>query len=1320
MHYLNRFVLILVFLLFCLPSITFSDAPTDSPIVLDPTLGIESSKNVFDAKKQTNIDIDLRTYKGLTKPASPEGFIVQLIGSPAVASLGDYPRTETSYEEAAQEAAQLRAELTSILASIENIIPGISNRITRTYVKVFYGFAFQGTQAEKAIIAQLPFVKEVSPTLEVESFLDVSVPLLEVPSNFWNHTPSLEGDNISIAVIDTGIDYTHSAFESCDAVGPNCRVRGGYDFVNEDDDPYDDMGHGTHVASIAASSHDVMRGVAPHATLYAYKVLDQNGAGSFDNIIAAFELAADPNEDDNFADHMHVVNVSLGAYSNDSEDPLAQAANNLVEAGSVVVVSAGNAGQYGYRTLGSPGTAERVLTVGASTDDSGMAKFSSRGPSLSGVVKPDIVAPGGAAAEGQNICAARSSIGIFGFLPPCGGLGDHVELAGTSMAAPHISGLAALILQSHMLSGDLNQWRPDEVKYLIRDAGVWLGGGQPISRPYDVFLQGHGLPHVSPNQLEHHPLIARLVKILDTDDQVQFQLVFGRHDSTLEEGALTYSFDIASAGPLPYYFQIQDLPQESEWNHHLEGVSDASESGFQTVTLPILSKLSLAEGANLVRLRVQNTANSSVSTDYHSFDVNKIEITKPLQCDVFSRAFSVEGSIELGANNSYTIQYRPIGTQEWSSAGILLPNNGEESVESGLLASVTLPEEAETGFYEFRLAVYSAGDEISHEMFAELRIDRDLKWGAPLNFDELPVGFHNGQPSYPTRHIIPQMIPSQSGDGYEVAFAYFNDSGTSTTVERVNSQGDVLESILGSEDPVALNSFSLLSERDDDTGDTDLFTTHFYVENNELYSSLVKHDENGNIFESFESDAWNIGYESFTAKADLNGDGTPELIILHRGENRLLTITDENLNHLPGWPQTWPINTWTTLETNPTIGNFDSDPELEIAITAPEHIENSEPRSGVKIFNLDGSTLNEHWPQLLSYALFNLPESSAADLNNDGIDELIIGDLEGVRVYDTVTGELLPGWPQLGNGGLLKLTRPMVSDFDGDGELEIGVIFTNALGESNAYIFNANGTLVHPGSWPQPLEYADRSGPLAGDINGDGTPELIHEDTVQATNTCLYSSVHARDILTGNDVEGFPKYINSATFQGKLLADIDQDGSMELITSSDSTYHRSFAGFLDGVERQQSMYVWDLNVPDTTDIFGWYTMRDNLNRTGRYSGLAAPTNMDVQIESVYDNSPVLSWNMPGNGNYGDGFVVQVSRNSSFSNIVFEQEVFQSGTYSPNYTFEYTVRRLPSAKYWFRVGSFANRGSVIHAWSKPLTIKVFEPKISRSPRIETLQ
>ena len=211
-----------------------------------------------------------------------------------------------------------------------------------------------------------------------------------------------DGAGVGVAIIDSGVTSWH------DDLGSD-RVVHFADFVDFQPQPYDDYGHGTHVAGIIAGSgydsNGARRGIAPAANLVVLKVLDGDGFGYISNVIAALDYAVEHRAQYN----IRVINLSVaaGVYESYTTDPLTLAAKRAVEAGVVVVTAAGNLGrnaqgQPQYGGITAPGNAPWVLTVGASSHngtmsraDDSIAPFSSRGPSfIDYSAKPDLVAPG--------------------------------------------------------------------------------------------------------------------------------------------------------------------------------------------------------------------------------------------------------------------------------------------------------------------------------------------------------------------------------------------------------------------------------------------------------------------------------------------------------------------------------------------------------------------------------------------------------------------------------------------------------------------------------------------------------------------------------------------------------------------------------------------------------------------------------------------------------------------------------------------------------------------------------------------------------------
>ena len=273
-------------------------------------------------------------------------------------------------------------------------------------------------------LAEDPEVERIWYDLPVHALLDVSVPHIRANS-VWAEDD--EGAGVRVVVLDTGCDLHHPDLKN--------RIQAVADFSGKGN-AQDGHGHGTHVAGIiagsGAASQGKYRGVAPQADLFIAKVLDDQGNGRMSDVMAGLDWA--------ISQDAQVINLSLGSDTScDGTDALSEACDAAVGKGAVVVVAAGNSGPAS-RTVGSPGCAREVITIGASDDADEVASFSSRGPTSDGRVKPDVVLPG------VNIISARAEGTSLG-----NSAGDslYTSLSGTSMATPHAAGVAALLLSAN-------------------------------------------------------------------------------------------------------------------------------------------------------------------------------------------------------------------------------------------------------------------------------------------------------------------------------------------------------------------------------------------------------------------------------------------------------------------------------------------------------------------------------------------------------------------------------------------------------------------------------------------------------------------------------------------------------------------------------------------------------------------------------------------------------------------------------------------------------------------------------------------------------
>jgi len=350
------------------------------------------------------------------------------------------------------------------------------NRFPWTIIEMPYG-ALQP-------LAMAPYVRRIWHDTKVKALLDIAVPTI---GSKVGQGLGYTGKGVTVAIIDTGI-APHP-----DLTSPENRIIGWYDLVNGKSSPYDDNGHGTHVAGIVAgngwSSRGKYTGVAPEANLVGIKALDKEGTGNISDILVAIEWCLEKQAVYN----IRVLNLSLGApaYQSSVSDPLCAAVRSAWDNGLVVCVAAGNDGP-GARTINTPGIEPKAITVG-NLDDRGTVdpsddivnESSSVGPTIDDQVKPDLLAPG------TNIVS----------LKPGGG---YQTMTGTSMAAPMVAGAAAQILQHRP------GLKPDQVKRILKQNARDMG-----LRPY---IEGSGALSVAEvfedETSESRGLIGWIIEIL--------------------------------------------------------------------------------------------------------------------------------------------------------------------------------------------------------------------------------------------------------------------------------------------------------------------------------------------------------------------------------------------------------------------------------------------------------------------------------------------------------------------------------------------------------------------------------------------------------------------------------------------------------------------------------------------------------------------------------------------------------------------------------------------------------------------------------------
>lgn len=343
--------------------------------------------------------------------------------------------------------------------SLRELAVSAKCRVRRT-LPLINSFATKVTASQMEKLLQNNLVKKIWYDREVKAVLDVASPTVQSPP-LWEQ--GITGRGIVAAVLDTGI-YDHP-----DLYG---RIVGFKDFVKNKTNPYDDNGHGTHVAgNIGANgsqSGSLYRAPAYEAGLVGVKVLGKDGAGRLSTVIEGIQWCVD--NKDSMGIRVMIMSLGSTAIESYTDDPVCQAVEKAWTKGIVVCVAAGNDGPQ-PKTITSPGIDPLVITVGAADDmntitldDNQAAWFSSRGPTIDGLTKPDLLAPGvdiislrspGSTLDKEN---KKSRIGSW-----------YIPLSGTSMATPVCAGVAAQLLQ---LDGSLT---PDQVKKRLMENANKIG-----------------------------------------------------------------------------------------------------------------------------------------------------------------------------------------------------------------------------------------------------------------------------------------------------------------------------------------------------------------------------------------------------------------------------------------------------------------------------------------------------------------------------------------------------------------------------------------------------------------------------------------------------------------------------------------------------------------------------------------------------------------------------------------------------------------------------------------------------------------------------
>ena len=1083
-----------------------------------------------------------------------------------------------------------------------------ANFILDDYKYVFNGMALSMSSDYVFFIEQIPYVKRVflSPVYHID--LNESVPLIKA-DEVWNLTDengrNVTGENVTIAIIDTGVDYNHPDLGGCFG-SPSCKVIGGYDFVNDDADPMDDNGHGTHVAATAAGN-GTLKGVAPGAKIVAYKVCNQYGSCWWSDVIAAIENAT--------LNNYSIMSMSLGGVGN-PDDSLSLIVDNAVNSGIVATISAGNSGPS-EGTIGSPGTSRKAITVGASDKYDNIASFSSRGPTSIGTLKPDVLAPGVliCAAEWDNAWSDRKCYDS-----------QHVAISGTSMAAPHVAGVAALVLQMH------KNWTPIDVKMAIRNTAEDLGLG--------LTTQGHGRVNaLDAVNLSSRPCTAEF----DTYNATyNIEGVRNFTGTALCDGFANYSVFI-SVGLNISSSNITSFSTEGQGIINSTNLTfSGNETKFIFITIPKI--VDILRG----QITIQGTNDSNGNLPFHpTIDVsNDGDIDWTGYHEAISQTQTMVGYYApIGGNHSFAQSFNWTGGEIKGIAlllnigargdGILLEiRNG--TFPSDLLYNITIPSQ-ELPLYEDWGVFATPGLNLSPGEYwivgkASNTASGSYSWhysGVPSVY---PGGFtaisdnYGGNWSYYYGDFAFKVIDSYYFDGtenltgFEPALNNFlercrPDMGGNCTVpikiSSINGTirlSDLFIAYAGATTSSGgwLQIFTSASQVNDSTlfqFDAANYSDGRYI----LFLDVKGHNSSSSdyLFAEIDNFEFAVPEDGYLVK---NG-----AVIALQPRNQSFLFKNYTLEYKAVNGSSWSLfkfaNNFVFSSNSTVLGFFNAtglaSGEYEIRATLNPA---NKSFSSVRIASVRvDKNLMDGWPQETDFTIYTSPK--IADLDNDGKDEIVVATSRNYNIFESggdyaqysrslyvfrSNGSVMPGWPKNIHGSFTK--TPTLADLDGDGTIEIIYPSGDLM---KLYVWQYNGSVMD--GWPFETTYLNGSPtlivsfPVVSDINNDGKLEVIFGVTdpnsrngrlyaYSANGTKIWESSiiswaraavgdvdadRLKEVLissvsggvgqlvllnsTGDVMPGWPLNMSSGEYpQAYTLADLDGDLGLEIIYSTTS------------------------------------------------------------------------------------------------------------------------------------------------------------------------
>ena len=608
-----------------------------------------------------------------------------------------------------------------------------------------------------------------------------------------------------------------------------------------------------------------------------------------------------------------------------------------------------------------------------------------------------------------------------------------------------------------------------------------------------------------------------------------------------------------------------------------------------------------------------------------------IYFTNPLNNDVLRAGdiILITGTITDEKFKNYIVEYgQGINPIEWLTTGITLINSGNSPIENDTVATWDTSHITEPDFFTLKITtnlkskpkifLLEKSKVILFPLFQQLiatifqknmqlkplanqktnfikniYLDPTLKEGWPqrIIWDKIPWDEQLEGTIWPG--LVEPVVSDINNDGDKEIVVY--KAGDPTKIYVFNSDGYMVNGWPADVDYELLPGDNIgpptIADIDND-GYQEIFVNG--------KEGIYIYNHNGSFLRKIKQiNSCEPKYSQECLVYDLDNDGGMEIIkkfISWKSQGgRIgtnLTVFDIYGNVLSGWPQMicdYKGQQTAGGESIPAIGNFDDDSDLEIVVATNRYVDGtSEIKGRIIVYNLNGSILNGFPLDIDERCPSAAP--AVGDVNNDGMDEIIAAALQGIYVIDRY-GNFCTGWPKLIDTEISA--SPALADFDNDGFLEI--VISKIGYPFETYIFDYQGNILS--GWPQQTSWNNYRAPTVGDVNGDNNPDVV----ATAGNGIVMQNPEEGGVyawnLDGSLIDGFPKVTDIDAQAAATIADIDGDGKVEIIASSD--WDEDLESHK--LKNRSSIYVWELGSDFNEETLEWPMFHRDTMHTGYYA-----------------------------------------------------------------------------------------------------------------------